>query len=84
MTPLRMCAITRQKKPKTELLRLVKVNGKIVLDEKQNIQTRGVYISKDKEALKNLQKSKCLNRAFKTEVPKEVYEEVMNLCSKAS
>ena len=84
MTPLRMCAITRQKKPKNELLRLVRVDGKIIIDEKQNIQARGVYLSKDKEVLKNLKKSKCLNRAFKTDIPQEVYDEVIDLCSKIS
>jgi len=84
MTPLRMCAITRQKKPKNELLRLVRVDGKIIIDEKQNIQARGVYLSKDKEVLKNLKKSKCLNRAFKADIPQEVYDEVIDLCSKIS
>ena len=78
--PLRMCLITREMKPKKELIRLCNVGGKIVVDKNQKIQARGVYISNDSEALKKFKKSKCLNRAFKMEVPESVYDEVLNLC----
>ena len=78
--PKRMCLITRQMKPKSELIRLVNLNGKIVVDKKQKMQQRGFYVSSDAETLKNLKKSKALNRAFKCEVPESVYDEVMKEC----
>lgn len=82
--PKRMCLITRQMKPKSELLRLVKIDGKIVVDKKQKIQQRGFYVSLDAETLKNLKKSKALNRAFKMEIADSVYDEVMAACQKQS
>ena len=80
--PKRMCLITRQMKPKSELIRLVRLDGKIVVDKKQKIQQRGFYVSRDAETLKNLKKSKALNRAFKCEVPESIYDEVMKECQK--
>ena len=80
--PKRMCLITRQMKPKSELIRLVSVDGKIVVDKKQKIQKRGFYVSRDAETLKNLKKSKALNRAFKAPVADSVYDEVMKECQK--
>ncbi len=71
-------------KPKSELIRLVKVDGKIVIDKKQKIQQRGCYISRDPEILKNLKKSKALNRAFKMKVNESVYDEVMKECQAKS
>ena len=80
--PKRMCLITRQMKPKSELIRLVRLDGKIVVDKKQKIQQRGFYVSRDAETLKNLKKSKALNRALKCEVPESIYDEVMKECQK--
>ena len=80
--PERMCILTRQKKPKTELIRLVKKDGQIIVDEKQKMSGRGVWLSRDLEILKNLEKSKCLNRAFKCEINDDIYQKVRSLCTK--
>ena len=80
--PKRMCIITRQMKPKSELLRLVKVDDKIVVDKKQKVQQRGFYISRDAEILKNFKKSKALNKVFKMQVSESVYDEVLKECLK--
>lgn len=75
--PLRMCAVGREMKPKTDLIRLVKVDGKIVVDTKQKMQGRGLWICKDMECLSKLKKSKCLNKAFKCEILDSVYDEIL-------
>ena len=80
--PKRMCIITRQMKPKSELLRLVKVNDKIIVDKKQKAQQRGFYVSCDAEILKNLKKTKALNRVFKMQISESVYDEVLKECLK--
>ncbi len=80
-TPLRMCIVCRKLKPKQELIRLVKVGDKVVVDEKQKMQGRGVWISKDFEIIQRLKKTRALNRAFKCEVGVEVYDQVEKLCS---
>lgn len=75
--PLRMCAIGRELKPKNELIRLVKVDNKVLIDEKQKLQGRGVWICLDENCLSKLKKSKCLNRAFKCEVDEEIYAKIL-------
>ena len=82
--PKRMCLISRKMLPKSKLLRLVKIDDKIIVDKKQKLQARGCYISRDPEVLKNLKKSKALNKAFKKEIEDKVYDEVMALCNEAS
>jgi hypothetical protein len=71
-------------KPKAELIRLVKVDNKIIVDKTQKIQARGFYVSKDLSVIEKLKKSKALNRAFKTEVPEALFEEVEKLCKQTS
>ncbi len=77
---LRMCVVTRELKPKQELVRLVKKDGAILIDEKQKMQGRGVFVSKDAEIVKSLKKSKALNRAFKMQVPDSIYDKLEQLC----
>lgn len=77
---LRMCVATRELKPKQELVRLVKKDGAILIDEKQKMQGRGVFVSKDAEIVKSLKKSKALNRAFKMQVPDSIYDKLEQLC----
>lgn len=80
--PLRMCVVTRELKPKSELIRLVKINNQIVVDLKQKAQARGVWVSKDPDVIQKMQKTKALNRAFKCDVPASVYVQVEELCQK--
>ena len=75
-TPLRMCVVCRQQFPKSELIRLVKQDGKIIIDKNNKIQCRGAWVCKSSDCISKLKKSKSLNRAFKCEVPNEVYEQI--------
>ena len=79
--PLRMCAIGRELKPKNELIRLVKIDNKIVIDEKQKMQGRGVWICLDDGCLSKLKKSKCLNRAFKCEISDDIYSQILEMAN---
>ncbi|MEG1871115.1 MAG: YlxR family protein, partial [Peptostreptococcaceae bacterium] len=47
------------------------------LDKTGRANGRGAYLCNSKECLKKAIKSKALNRAFKIEVPDEVYEVLM-------
>ena len=51
--------------------------GEIFIDLTGKANGRGAYICKDCECLKKAIKSKALNRAFKMEVPDEVYEKLL-------
>ena len=73
--PYRLCVVCRESKPKKELLRIVKSqDGKIELDKTGKLNGRGTYICNNKDCLENLFKKKVLNKAFKCNIPAEVYE----------
>ncbi len=80
--PVRMCIVTREMKPKNELIRLVKQEGKILVDQTQKMQGRGVWVSKDEKVVEKLRKTHRLNSAFKCKVDEEVYDKVEELCHK--
>ncbi|MGL5641463.1 MAG: RNase P modulator RnpM [Paraclostridium sp.] len=76
--PQRKCIACQDRDNKKELIRVVKnKEGQISLDKTGRANGRGAYICNSKECLQKAIKSKALNRAFKIEVPDEVYEVLM-------
>ncbi|MEG0180536.1 RNase P modulator RnpM [Clostridium sp.] len=76
--PQRKCIACQDRDNKKELIRIVKnKDGEIFLDKTGRANGRGAYLCNSKECLKKAIKSKALNRAFKIEVPDEVYEVLM-------
>lgn len=74
---LRMCIVCRERSDKKELVRVVKnKNGEILLDKTGKANGRGAYVCKSKECFDKLKKTRALNRAFKCEIPLEVYEKL--------
>ena len=72
--PQRKCIACQDRDNKKELIRIVKnKEGEIFIDLTGKANGRGAYICKDCECIK----SKALNRAFKMEVPDEVYEKLL-------
>jgi len=63
--PLRMCLVSRQMLPKSQLIRLVKTPLGIEIDNKKEIAGRGVYISKSLDVIALAKNKKTLNKAFK-------------------
>lgn len=57
MTPIRSCSICRKKSGKSDLFRIVAADGTAILDEKQNINARGIYICKSEKCISNLIKA---------------------------
>ena len=63
--PLRMCTGCREKKPKHDLIRIVrKPEGEIVIDTTGKISGRGAYICKSKECFEKAKKSNALSRLY--------------------
>jgi len=58
----RQCIACRSKKNKNQLIRLSKINDKIVIN---NNVGRGVYVCKNSECINLLENRNLLNRAFK-------------------
>ena len=73
-TPIRECALCREKFSKSCLLRIVKGKNGIVLDENQKEDGRGAYICCKCRKSENLFKKRVLDRAFKQKVPDEIYD----------
>ena len=73
--PLRMCMACREMKPKTELVRFVKTENKVVIDETNKQQSRGAYVCSSEECVKNLKKKHCLERVFGGECA-DAYEQL--------
>jgi len=74
--PLRTCILCRRKLDKSQLLRIVKYGEEFSLDETHKKDGRGAYVCKSKDCFEKLCKQKALNRAFKTEVPQEIYQKI--------
>lgn len=73
--PQRKCIACQDRDAKRDLVRIVKnKEGQIFLDKTGKANGRGTYICNCVECLNKAIKSKALSRAFKMEVPEEVYE----------
>ncbi len=74
-TPLRMCIVCRQMKPKQELVRVVKnKDNQVFIDDTFKANGRGAYICNNKECITKCIKTKTLNKAFKSNIPDENYK----------
>ena len=72
--PLRTCMGCNEKKPKKELVRIVKnKDGEIFIDRTGKADGRGAYICDSIECLEKVIKSKRLERVLEIQIPEEVY-----------
>ncbi|MGL4362290.1 MAG: RNase P modulator RnpM [Cellulosilyticaceae bacterium] len=73
--PLRKCTGCNEMKNKKELMRVVKDSeGVFSLDFTGKKAGRGAYLCKTAECLDNAEKTRGLERSFKTAVGKEIYQ----------
>ncbi len=75
--PMRSCVVTREKYPKSELLRIVRTPElEVKIDETGKMNGKGAYIKKDIMVLEKAKKTKALNRALEIEIPDNIYDEI--------
>lgn len=73
--PKRQCIGCGEMKEKRELIRILRTpEEEIVLDATGRKNGRGAYLCHSSQCLEKAFKSKGLDRAFRTSVPKEVYD----------
>ncbi len=77
--PERTCAVCRRKALKSEFIKIVKTANGIMLDNSYKINGRSVYICKENDCINKAIKTKVVNRAFKKEVPEDIYKELKSL-----
>lgn len=76
--PQRQCMGCRERKPKREMLRVVRgTDGTVSLDFSGKVNGRGAYVCPDAECLKKAQKSRALERCLETAVPQDVYDRMI-------
>jgi len=80
----RTCIVCRQKGDKDNFIRFVRGNdGVISLDKTQKKSGRGCYVCASDCCIEKFKKTKALNRAFKTNVPEETYDRLLQELSMA-
>ena len=75
--PERKCMGCNEKRPKKELIRVVRTpEGTVELDTVGKKSGRGAYICPNVSCYEKALKSKRLERCLETEIPDSVYEDV--------
>lgn len=75
--PQRQCMGCRERKPKRELIRVVRgVNQQVSLDFGGKAPGRGAYICPNSECLKKALRSKALERSLEVTIPQEVVDQL--------
>ena len=75
--PERKCMGCNEKRPKKELVRVVRTpEGEVVLDTVGKKSGRGAYICKSVSCFEKAHKTKRLERVLEVEIPESVYDEV--------
>ena len=73
--PMRQCMGCRERRPKRELIRVVRSpEGTVSLDFQGKAPGRGAYLSTNPDCLRRAVRSKALERNLETPIPAEVLE----------
>ena len=84
-SPQRQCMGCRERKPKRELIRIVRgTGGAVSVDSGGKMSGRGAYICPNPECLRKVQRSKALERSLETPIPEEVYDRLVREMEAAS
>lgn len=76
--PMRKCVVTNERFEKKDLLRVVRTpEGNVIFDPTGKANGRGVYLSKDETVIEKAKKHKILSRHLKTDVPDEVFDDLL-------
>ena len=82
--PMRTCVVTKEKMPKKDLIRVVTTESGIVIDETGKVNGHGVYLKKDINVIKLAKDKKILNHELETEVPDEIYNQLIELIERGA
>ena len=73
--PERQCMGCNERKPKKEMLRLVRTpDGSVIADVTGKVNGRGAYVCKNEACLAKLKKSGRASRVLEIPIPDDVYE----------
>lgn len=76
----RICLVSRVKKNRDELIRIVKTpQGNVIIDTERNLPGRGAYISRDANSIALARKKNLLARALRCNVELSIYDDLLKL-----
>jgi predicted RNA-binding protein YlxR (DUF448 family) len=78
--PIRTCVVSREARPKEELIRIVRDKEKnISIDLIGKAPGRGAYLTLDREIIIKAKKTKILDKKLEANIPDSIYEELLGL-----
>ena len=78
--PERQCAACREKRPKRELIRLVRdPEGEVIIDIRHRADGRGTYICRSEECIELARKKRGIDRALKVRTPDDLYDRLKGI-----
>ena len=77
--PLRMCIVTKEKLPKKNLIRIVKFNNEVFIDETGKQNGKGCYLKKDIEVIKKAKEKNIIDKVLETNIKEEIYDNLIEL-----
>ena len=72
----RRCVSCRTSKQQCEMLRVAKLNNDFIIDFNQKLDGRGAYVCFNSNCINLAIKKRAFNRAFKTNIPEEIYNQL--------
>jgi len=79
--PMRMCIVTKERMEKKNLLRIVKTENGIIVDETGKVNGHGYYLQKKKEVIEKAQKTGILDKLFEQKVNEEIFIKAKECCT---
>ena len=76
---LRTCLYTNKQYPRQELIRLVKVNGKLTIDLNKNMQGRGYYLKLSDQTLNDKKLVTILSKRTKSSVDEDLIGQLKSI-----
>lgn len=82
--PMRSCVVTKEKLPKSDLIRVVRTPSlEVIIDnEKGKSNGRGAYLKRDVNVIDKARKNKILERHLDVKINDELYDELIRLIQK--
>lgn len=74
--PMRMCIVTKQRFMKKDLLRVVKSENGVIVDETGKVNGHGVYLSKDLDVINTAAEKHILEHALDCPIPESIFTEL--------
>lgn len=75
----RKCIIKNKKFPKSELIRICVSNNKLLIDDHQNLQGRGYYLSKNLDKIDNVKLKNLLEKKLHVVVDNDTLQKLRKI-----